>query len=587
MARKLLYLSVDNQSLARRREYMPKIGRRLWRRFWMLAKPFWFSKEKWVALALLVLMAGLLLGQTGFAVLFNQQTGEFTSALADRDGTRFWKSIYFFMILLVAAVPIYAFYYFVRDKLAIRWRRWMTNQFLGRYFGKRAFYELTANRDIDNPDQRIAEDINTFTAKSLTFLFIAFSSLLQLIAFSGALWSISRWLVLFLVLYAAAGTAITFLVFGKPLIGLNFQQLRREADFRFSLVRIRENAESIAFYRGEDEEATRVKGHFGEVFANFNKLIKWTLRLSLFQYAYSFVTIILPSVIIAPQVLSGELEVGSVVQAAGAFAALLAALTVFVDNFDALSRFAAGIERLDTFSQSLNTPSGSGGTGPVIERVEDSGLALDHLTLHTPNYQRVLVKDLSVAVNSGKGLLIVGESGGGKSSLLRAVAGIWNSGAGTIVRPKLDEMLFLPQHAYMILGDLRSQLHYPTNNRTFSDEELTAVLKAVNLPDIVERFGGFDVELDYSKVLSLGEQQRLAFARLLLGRPKYAILDEATSALDIENENNLYRQIDPAQTTLVSVSHRSTVLKYHSQVLELDGLGGWHLYEAGDYNFRQ
>ncbi len=536
---------------------------------------------------MLALMVCLLLGQTGFAVLFNQQTGEFTSALADKDGARFWKSIYFFIGLLVVAVPIYALYYFVRDKLAIRWRRWMTNQFLGRYFGKRAFYELTANRDIDNPDQRIAEDINTFTAKSLTFLFIAISSVLQLIAFSGVLWSISRWLVLFLVLYAAAGTAITFLVFGKPLIGLNFQQLRREADFRFSLVRIRENAESIAFYRGENEESTKVKGHFGEVFANFNKLIKWTLRLSLFQYAYSFVTIILPSVIIAPQVLSGKLEVGSVVQAAGAFAALLAALTVFVDNFDALSRFAAGIERLDTFSQSLKAPLGNNKTGPVIERVEDRNLALNHLTLHTPNYKRILVKDLSVAVKTGEGLLIVGESGGGKSSLLRAVAGIWNSGAGTIVRPRLDEMLFLPQHAYMILGDLRSQLHYPATGQIFSDDELNAVLKAVNLASIVERFGGFDADIDYSKVLSLGEQQRLAFARLLLHKPRYAILDEATSALDVENEDKLYRQIDPARTTLVSVSHRSTVLKFHSHVLELDGLGGWRLFAATDYNFRQ
>ncbi len=540
-----------------------------------------------MAAGLLALLVALLLGQTGFAVLFNQQTGEFTSALADRDADRFWNSIYYFVGLLVVAVPIYAFYYFVRDKLAIRWRRWMTDRFLGDYFGNRAFYQLTANRDIDNPDQRIAEDINTFTQKSLTFLLIAMGAVLQLIAFSGVLWSISRWLVLFLVIYAAAGTAVTFLVFGKPLIGLNFQQLRREADFRFSLVRIRENAESIAFYRGEDEESARVKRRFAGVFDNFNKLIKWTLSLSLFQYGYGFVTIILPSVIIAPRVLSGELEVGSVVQAAGAFAALLAALTVFVDNFDSLSRFAAGIERLDTFALSLKPQSGTGTTGPVIDRVEDPGLALDHLTLHTPNYQRILVKDLSVSVKTGEGLLIVGESGGGKSSLLRAVAGIWNSGAGTIARPRLEDMLFLPQHAYMVLGDLRSQLHYPSKSLTFSDRELADVLKAVNLSGIVDRFGGLDVELDFSKVLSLGEQQRLAFARLLLGKPRYAILDEATSALDVENEDNLYRQIDPSATTLVSVSHRSTVLKYHTHVLELDGKGGWRLCAAGDYRFRQ
>ena len=564
-----------------------RFGRRLWRRFGRLAKPYWFSSEKWTGWGLLGLLVGLLLGQTGFAVLFNQQTGEFTSALADQDAERFWSSIYFFVVLLVIAVPCYALYYFVRDRLAIRWRRWMTNRFLGEYFGNRAFYRLTSNRDIDNPDQRLAEDINTFTQKSLSFLLIAVGAVLQLIAFSGVLWSISRWLVLFLVLYAIAGTAVTFLVFGKPLIALNFQQLRREADFRFSLVRVRENAESIAFYRGEGEESTRVAGRFAEVFANFDKLIKWTLGLSFFQYGYGFVTIILPSVIIAPRVISGELEVGAVVQAAGAFAALLAALTVFVDNFDSLSRFAAGIERLDTFAKSLKGHSATAvQAGPVIDRVEESRLALDHLTLHTPNYQRILVKDLSLAVNPGEGLLIVGESGGGKSSLLRAVAGIWNSGAGTIVRPKLEEMLFLPQHAYMILGDLRSQLLYPGNRVDVPDEELLAVLKTVNLAGIVERVGGLDAELDYGKVLSLGEQQRLAFARVLLSKPRFAILDEATSALDVENEDNLYRQLDGARTTLISVSHRSTVLKYHRQVLELDGLGGWKLYAAADYHFR-
>ena len=318
-----------------------------------IAAPYWFGEEKWQARGLLVLLVLLLLGQTGFAVLFNQLTGEFTSALAARDADRFWTSIAQCLAILVVAVPIYAFYYYVRDKLGIYWRRWLTRHFLGSYFSNRAYYELNASTEIDNPDQRVAEDINTFTQRSLYFLLVLVGALLQLIAFSGVLWSISTELVVFLIIYAIAGTAVTLLVFGKVLIGLNFYQLKREADFRFSLVRIRENAEAIAFYRGEAQESRQVDQHFNEAFSNFNKLIRAQLNLNLFQYGYSFMTIILPSAIIAGRVLSGELEVGRAIQAAGAFAAILRALTVIVDNFENFSRFAAGIDRLYSFSRFL------------------------------------------------------------------------------------------------------------------------------------------------------------------------------------------------------------------------------------------
>ncbi len=562
-----------------------RFSKDLWRQFAALAKPYWYSEEKRAGRFLLLLLVLLLLGETGFNVLFNEQSGEFTSALAAKDAPRFWRSIFLFLGLLLGAVPVYAFYYFTRDTLAIRWRRWLTNYFLGEYFAGRAFYLLAANSAIDNPDQRIAEDINAFTQKSLSFLLIAVSALLQLVVFSGVLWSISRALVLFLVVYAVSGTLITFALFGKPLIGLNFHQLRREADFRYSLVRARENAESIAFYHGEAQESAQISERFAEVFRNFTKLIRRTLGLSFFQYAYSFVTIILPSVIIAPRVITGELEVGRVVQAAGAFAAILAALTVFVDNFEALSKFAAGIDRLDAFAKALTVSAAPPPGHAVIERSEGPTIRLDHLTLETPNYQRVLVKDLSLEVLSQQGLLIVGASGGGKSSLLRAIAGLWGSGSGTIARPKLEDLLFLPQHAYLILGSLRRQLLYPGTHSNPTDAELLQVLAAVNLENLAERFGGLDAELDFSKVLSLGEQQRLAFARVLLSKPRYAMLDEATSALDSENEDILYRQLAQTSTTLISVSHRPTVLKYHVTVLELDGKGGWRLLPARDYHF--
>jgi putative ATP-binding cassette transporter len=490
-----------------------------------------------------------------------------------------------FGIVLVAAVPIYAFYYYVRDRLGISWRRWLTHHFLGQYFQNRAYYELTFNQTIDNPDQRISDDVNTFTQKSLTFLLEVVGAVLQLIAFSGILWTISKTLVMFLGLYAILGTLVTFGVFGKPLIALNFQQLRREADFRFSLIRIRENAEAIAFYRGEASEASHVKQRFSEVFGNYKKLIRRTLGLNLFQYGYSFVTLIFPCIIIAPRVLSGELEVGRVVQAVGAFAAMLSALTVFVENFEALSAFAAGIERLHTFSKSLaEHQNGHAKLGDTIDRLEHPRLELDRVTLQTPNYQRTLITGVSLAVDKGQGLLIVGASGGGKSSLLRAIAGLWNSGSGTIMRPKLEQMLFLPQRPYMILGSLRTQLLYPVIDRDISNEELSQVLAQVNLPDIVARCGGFDAELDFAKVLSVGEQQRLAVARVLLTKPHYAVLDEATSALDVENEERLYAQLKATSSTIVSVAHRSTLLKHHMHVLEVVGDGTWRLGQAKDYS---
>lgn len=550
----------------------------LWYRFWAIAAPYWRHEEKWKAWGLLALLVLLLFGQARFAVLFNEQTGEFTSALAARQEDRFWDAIRYCLALLVMAVPIYAFYYYVRDKLGIHWRRWLTHRFLDGYFARRHYYELNANPAIDNPDQRIAEDINTFTQRSLYYLLIFAGAIIQLVAFSAVLWSISRLLVYFLVVYAIFGTVVTLAIFGKPLIGLNFTQLKREADFRFGMVRIRENAEPIAFYRGEAQESQQARQRFAAAFDNYNRLIRQQLFLNLFQYAYSFLTIVLPSAIIAADVLSGELEVGKAVQAGGAFAAVLAAISVIVDNFEGLSRFAAGIDRLNTFSRVLAAPPGAQLHGKgLIETAAGDKLALEHLTLLTPGGERIIVADLTLTVEPGQGLMVVGASGAGKSSLLRALAGLWYRGSGRIVAPLEHEAMFLPQQPYMLLGPLRSQLLYPDMAREVEDVELMRLLERVRLPDLAERFGGLDAERDWEKVLSIGEQQRLAFARALLARPRYVLLDEATSALDPANEEHLYRELLAAGTTPVSVSHHATLEKYHRQVLELSGEGAWKL----------
>ncbi len=561
---------------------------RLWNRYRAIAAPYWHSEEKWKARGFLALLAALLLTQTGFAVLINQESGEFMSALAAGNSERFWAAVRMCVLWVCGAVPTYACYYLVRDRLGNHWRRWLTYRFLGRYFSHQKFYELNAHVTIDNPDQRIAEDINTFTQKSLFFGLILMGSLIQLTAFSRVLWSISHELVYFLVLYATLGTLTTLLVFGRPMTLLNFRQLRREADLRFSLIRVRENAESIALYQGEEQELVQVKHRFVSAFENFNQLINRQFFLNLFQYAYSMLTLVLPSAIIASHVLSGEMEIGRAVQAAGAFTAVLAAISLVVDNFESLTRFAAGVDRLDAFYQTLLVPPRRPKTEIPAETLEGADeLRLEDLTVQTPAPVRQLLRHLSLVVEPGEGLLIVGPSGIGKSALLRTITGLWPSGGGRIHHPAARHMLFLPQQPYMLLGgSLRNQLLYPHPDRHIDDARLLEVLEQVNLPDLAERLGGLNNEQDWDRTLSMGEQQRLAFARLLLMAPRYAFLDEATSALDLANEARLYRQLMATRTTPISVGHRASILKYHAWVLELQGEGRWQLIAAQDYRFR-
>lgn len=593
----------ESRSTSGRRKDRPhRLNLKFLRRTIGLSKPYWFSDDKRRAWLLLGLLMLLLVGYTEFAVLFNHQSGEFTSALAERNGPRFWHSIRIFFLLLVVGVPIDAYYYYVRDRLALNWRRWLTDRYLDRYFAGRRFYHLVSNPEVDNPDQRIADDIYSFTRQSLTFVLIFANGLFQLLAFSSVLWHISRSLVLFLFLYAAIITGATFGIFGEKMVTLNFFQRRREADFRFGLVRIRENAEAIALYQGERLEKQQLRAAFGRLFQNAAQIIRWSLGLNFFYYSNSFLAMVLPTLIIAPRVLSGELEVGRIVQATGAFAAILAALSLLVDNLEDMSRFAASVGRLETLAQALgpervagharNVVSlGGNGQGRKeagkIHAQEGDELEFDKVTLRPPGSDRTLIRELTASVPLGEGLMIVGPSGLGKSSLLRAVAGLWNSGDGTIVRPKFQEMLFLPQHAYMAIGNLRFQLSYPNVTRQLSDDQLREVLELVNLPDLVERCGGFDADFDFEKVLSVGERQRLAFARIFLNEPRYVLLDEATSALDRDNEAALYERLAESGITVVSVSHHPPLVRYHANVLELKGDGEWKLHSAGKFRFTE
>lgn len=502
------------------------------------------------------------------------------TALNGKDAAVFWQFLWIYGIVIVVAIPIIVAYRYLRQKLGLLWREWLTEHFLGRYFKQRAYYRLDSNSAhtlIDNPDQRITQDIQSFTSVTLDFILDILDSILTLISFSAILYNISKALTWGLLAYAVFGTGIAILI-GTRLIRINYEQLRLEANFRYGLVRVRDNAESIAFYRGEGLERQQVTNRLLAAIKNFNLLIIWQSLISLFQLGYNYFTRLIPYLIIAPLYLAGSLDFGAIAQASVAFGQVLSALSLVTNQIQGITEFAASINRLGEFYESLD--SASAATDPQISQIQTQigpGVTLSHLTLSPPNSPRILVKDLSLSVKPEHHLLIMGASGSGKSSLLRAIAGLWNSGQGEIERPPLEDLLFLPQRPYMILGSLRQQLIYPNSQATVDDDFLLSVLQRVNLPDLAQRFNGLDSWENWTNVLSLGEQQRVALARVFVNHPRYAILDEATSALDVDNEEKVYQALAELGTTYISVGHRPSLRRYHQQCLEIQAEGQWHL----------
>ncbi|WP_413160438.1 ABC transporter ATP-binding protein/permease [Capilliphycus salinus ALCB114379] len=553
-----------------------------WQQFGLIAKPYWFSREKRKARLWLLLLIFLSIISSGFLVLETLQRGEILSGLAEQNYSRFLQATLLFLGLILIGVPSLAFNNYIQSNLSLHWRRWMTRNFLERYLDHQAFYHLNSNSEIDNPDQRISEDIRAFTQQSLYFFVLIFNAVIQLIFFIGLLWSISHFLTLFLVLYALVGTLIATVVFARSLAKINYVQLQKEAELRYGLVHLQDHAEAIALYQGQSQASQGLHDRFLQVYQNFSRLIKWEFNLSLFQNSLQYITFILPAIILAPSILSGQLEIGVIAQSESAFGRIWFALSLIINELQQLSALAASTTRLFILHQALNT-SDKLPTQTTIQVQESQQFKLENIILKTPDHQKILIQNLSLIIQSNQSLLITGASGVGKSSLLRAIAGLWTSGEGKITRPQREQMFFLPQRPYMILGSLRQQLLYPHSETHYNDKQLLDVLKQVNLPNISDQFGGLDSVIKWSQVLSLGEQQRLAFARLLLHKPQFAILDEATSALDEENEELLYQYLQKTTINLISVGHRSTLLKYHQQVLELSENFNWRLIDSDKY----
>ncbi|EFJ13542.1 hypothetical protein SELMODRAFT_424412 [Selaginella moellendorffii] len=554
----------------------------LFRRFCKVAQPYWLdSKEGNQAILRLSSVFALTLASTGTSVAFSYLGRSFDNALTNKNREEFVKHLIYYLGLMVATLPVYVIRGYARDTLALRWRAWMTKRYMAQYFSQRSYYNIQSLALIDNPDQRVVDDIGSFTRTALVFTMTLFHSITDLASFSGILYRIYPPLFGVLLVYSIGGTGISFLL-GKDLMNLNFVQEKSEADFRFGMVRVRENAESIAFYGGEKDELQLLLERFKQAFSNYSKLLIASRNLRFFQIFYNNLIQILPAAVVAPFYFAGKVDFGIVSQSFYAFSSVLYDLSLVVDEFQSLSSFSAVVDRLGEFSDILDQQGVVNASElSTIKSIEttESGVLIEvsTLTLLSPQHTLTLVEGLSFRMIAGQNLLITGPSGSGKTSFLRAIAGLWKSGQGTIARNAAMDVFFVPQKPYMTLGTLRQQLLYPTwstdgekkhdQESKHSDADLMEVLRRVKLEQLLERSFHLDANADWSSVLSLGEQQRLAFARLLLSKPKLALLDEATSAIDEATEAYLYRLLLESGTCVMSVGHRSTLRKFHTHLL--------------------
>uniref|UniRef100_A0A453EDY2 ABC transporter domain-containing protein n=1 Tax=Aegilops tauschii subsp. strangulata TaxID=200361 RepID=A0A453EDY2_AEGTS len=626
------------------------------RRFWKVAAPYWWSEDKAQARLQLAGVFALTLATTGISVGFNFLGRDFYNALADKDQEQFTKQLLYYLGGFAVGVPFFVLRDYARETLSLRWRSWMTSYYMKRYFKNRTFYKIQSQSLIDNPDQRINDDLSAFTGTALAFSLTLLNAVVDLVSFSNILYGIYPPLFVVLIVYSLGGTAISVFL-GKSLVNLNFMQEKKEADFRYGLVRVRENAESIAFYGGEENELQLLLDRFRRAYQNLSELLIASRNLEFFTNGYRYLIQILPAAVVAPMFFAGKIEFGVINQSVSAFNHILSDFSLIVFQFQSISAFSAVIDRLGEFDDLLGengsslsprrdsidginisfksgSPSVLSSNGSQMQSEPGIVLEICDLTLLTPRGGNILITDFNMELKDKDHLLVMGPSGCGKTSLLRALAGLWTSGTGDIIyhardsrqlqtatlgsnepsniKPEGEELLqsskqrrdngifFVPQRPYMVLGTLRQQLLYPTWTANIhqsptndaqskaplsflsevstsdgvgakpempSTDELIRVLEVVRLGYILPRFNGMDSVHDWASVLSLGEQQRLAFARLLLAKPTLVLLDESTSALDDTNEVHLYSQIEAAGITYISVGHRKTLHRFHNKVL--------------------
>jgi len=548
--------------------------------FWALTKPYWVSEQRAKGLTLLATVMGLVLMAVWLELQFTTWYRDFYNTFETRDQAEFFWQLGTFTLLAVIWIINGVYRLYFQQMLVIEWRTWLTNRFIDDWMKDQAHYRMQLlDRGTDNPDQRIQEDLRLFVELTLSLSMGLLSAVATLIVFVSLLWTLSGvleiagisipgYLVWVALVYASAGTLLTHLI-GRPLIGLDFNQQRFEADFRFSLVRLRENSEGVALYRGEGEEATGLRQRFAAVIGNWWALMLRQKKLGWFTSFYSQLAVILPLVAIAPRFFAGQIPLGVIFQTTAAFGQVHGSLAWFIGAYATFASWKATVNRLIGFAASLERVREEAGK-PGGQRIEEGErLSIDQLSLQLPQGSQLL-SNTSLEIRPREDVLVTGPSGAGKSTLFRALAGIWPYWRGRITMPKGARVLFLPQKPYLPIGSLKRAVSYPDDPAKFSDEQVSAALDAVGLSRLNE---SLERSENWAQVLSGGEQQRLAFARALLYRPRWLFLDEATASLPDEDQDRLYALLKERlpDTTLVSIGHRDSLAEHHAKRLAWQG----------------
>ncbi len=551
------------------------------RDFRTLAAPYWSSEERWAARGLLGVVVVLNLARVGILVALNSWYQKFYDALQNLDQAAFTRLIGVFALLAGTFIAVAVYQIYLRQMLEIRWRRWLTDRYVNDWLAERAYYRLPLyETGADNPDQRISDDMKLFVGATLELSLGFLSAVVTLFSFVGILWTVSGslaipgtsvsipgYMVWAALLYSILGTWLTHWV-GQPLVKLNFDQQRFEADFRFGLVRVRESAEGIALYRGEADESRRLRDLFSHVWQNWWDIMRRRKKLTALTAGYDQTATLFPFIVAAPRFFAKEIQLGGLMQISNAFGRVQDSFSWFVSAYVSLAEWKATVDRLLTFRSALVHVRAAG--DGIAQRTNGADeVALRGVTLALPN-GATLLRGVHAKLARREPVLVTGESGSGKSTLFRALAGIWPFGAGTIERPAADECLFLPQKPYLPIGTLRAALAYPSAPDRFPDESLRARLRDCRLEHLADRLDESD---HWERRLSPGEQQRIAFARALLHRPRWLFLDEASSALDSDMEGQLYALLERElpETTWVSIGHRTAIEKYHRRRLAFTG----------------
>ncbi|MHC5352515.1 ABC transporter ATP-binding protein/permease [Metapseudomonas furukawaii] len=553
--------------------------------FWQIAGPYLSPKRSWRPLLAFTLLLVLTLFSVRMNVLFSFWYNGFYSALQGLDQKAFWYFLGIFSVLATIHVLRALFTYYVTQAFNIHWRVWLNDRLTADWMKGDAYYRgQFLAEPVDNPDQRIELDVNSFVNGSVSLALGAVSALVSLVAFTGILWGLSapfelggveipRAMVFAVYIYVIVATWIAFRL-GRPLIRLNFLNEKLTANFRYALMRLREYAENVAFYQGTAIERGTLLGRFSALIGNVWALVYRTLKFDGFNLAVSQVAVIFPFILQAPRFFSGAIKLGDVMQTSQAFGQVQDSLSFFRSSYDTFAQYRATLDRLTGF---LDANEDARELPRVVTREATDSLRIEGMDVLRPDGHRLLA-DLNLALQPGQALLIKGPSGSGKTTLLRSLAGLWPYAEGEVQRPGGHQALFLSQRPYLPLGDLRTAIAYPNTSTPDDDERLKQALRRVNLAHLAEHL---DLSQDWTRILSIGEQQRLAFARVLFNQPRIVFLDESTSAMDEGLEHALYSLLreELGDTLLVSVGHRATLTQFHTHRLEVDGQGGWSLLE--------